>query len=151
MKRIISLIAIIILIGLLMFFFGPSESLDAKLYYTGNQAISLFKHMEKIQVKIYLYNEILDLLLITSYSLLFYLCVMNLYPQNFKIRYLCLLPGGFDLIETFSVLLIINRGGPYSILHWLGIITLFKWTTGLLIVGLIFKGYLTRKLTCSTP
>lgn len=132
------LFAILIIIDLAMIFLGVGETLDKKIYYSGVEANALLNAFSEERKNKYFYNQILDLLLITTYSAIFYVNFKKVI-QSKSIALLSLVPGLFDLIETSAIILILKNPNYVSILEWLGCITFLKWTTGFVVFfALIF-------------
>ena len=124
--------------------FGPGRSLDVMFYYNFDEAKLLFEGFSEDEVKKYLLIEFLDLGLILFYSLFLYISFTKLFKNLIFVRYLGLLPGVFDFIETKSIILILNQSIDYSILYWLGMATAAKWSLGafcalLLLLGLALR------------
>lgn len=142
--RILTLTMGIVIILICMQRFGPGRSLDAMFYYNYDEAKLLFESLNQEEVKKYLLTEFLDLGLILFYSLFLYISFTKLFKNIIFIRYLGLIPGVFDFIETKSIILILNQSIDYSILYWLGMATAAKWSMGavcalLLITGLVLR------------
>lgn len=104
---------------------GPSDSLDAKFFYTGEQARNLFANFSLEDKEAYFLNEIFDLFLIFSYSFLFLTLKRHLFA---------LVPGFFDLVETLTVLYALKYGEPFNVFSFLGVMTALKWSTGALFI-----------------
>ena len=134
-KEIYSIVGLIIA-GLAMHLWGADKVLDTKLYYTVTQAESFFRSLEASQWQAYLLNEVLDLVFLSNYSLLFFLLARKFYLKK---TWFAFIPGVFDLIEnsTIILLLIYRHSSPPS---WLGYVTCMKWLTGaVVVIWIIFE------------
>lgn len=140
-KRVLVLAGMIVAILSTMSIIGPSEILDAKLYYSGEEAISLLNKFDKSEMHKYQIVALLDLFLIAIYSYTFKVSLQILYPNKKKFILLGFLPGAFDYIETLGVLCVLNNGYCISILQWLGFITLIKWILVIVIILILIFGY----------
>lgn len=129
-KTLISLVALIVAIDISMLIFGPPKTLDAKLYYSGEQARALFASMSEADVHAYQWNEIFDLVLIAAYSAGSVIILRRLFPRKRFAVPLALLAGSFDLVETSTILMALQDPGAQSSFDWLGICTLLKWICG---------------------
>lgn len=130
MKKTPPLFLITCALAIAMLLLGSNTSLDAKLYYTGDQARALLAGLDSAGVERYFINELLDLLLILSYSTLLFVGFKKVFPGRRIVCCLAFVPGFFDLIETLSLLYILGFGGATSHLDWLGTVTFLKWATG---------------------
>ncbi len=125
------------LIGLVMHIWGPDDELDIKFFYTSVQANNFLQGLSASQAGAYLLNEIMDLLFLSTYSLLFFFLARRFY---FRKTWMALVPGFFDLIETTTIIfLLINRS--WAPPHWLGYATSLKWTTGIILAITILVGF----------
>ncbi|MCJ8275863.1 MAG: hypothetical protein HRT44_00780 [Bdellovibrionales bacterium] len=117
--------------GAVMSQIGPETSLDARFYYSFEEGKDFLAQLNSNQKEAYLLNEFLDLGLIFFYSSFLYVGLSRLFHKSFLgIKYLGLLPGVFDFIETKSIILLLNNTIDTSILYWLGSITAAKWIFG---------------------
>jgi hypothetical protein len=145
------LFGLIFLLFLLMSVFGPSVSLDTKLYYSGNEARALLENLGEAGRRSYFLNEWIDLAFIATYTCAFVLGLRRVWPGRRWSTILAIAPGVFDYIETISVLLILRLAIPLSWLDWLGTITLIKWLIGTVAVIFWIMGALRiRKLQSRT-
>ena len=122
---------------LLMKILGPEDSLDSHIYYTGEQARGFLKGLGSGQSQSYFVNELLDILFIILYSLLAFFSVKRLYKTFAMAPWVALIPGVLDLIETTTILFILNVGDTLNLLHSLGLVTALKWGSGSLLVLLV--------------
>jgi len=120
---------------------SPSAILDARLYYTGDQARELLGGFNASERLAYFHNELLDFLFMATYSALLFLWARRVLPARF--RWIAFVPGVLDLIETSFILYAASSAGPWAFFDWLGCITLLKWVTGgVVIVVLVVRGVL---------
>ncbi|MBY0372044.1 hypothetical protein K2X33_15270 [bacterium] len=131
-RRTLFLILCIGALDILMLTFGPHPTLDTKLYYTGDEARALLGGFDASQTHAYFLNELFDLLLIASYSALFY---------RLKV-FVPFLPGAFDLVETSYILYALKTPGAHGFLDYLGVVTFLKWVSG----GVLVVSWLRRKV-----
>ncbi len=113
---------------------GPQESLDARLYYTGDQARDWIQSLDSVEKKSYFFKEILDLLFICLYSSLFFQWASRLFKSSTYLSWVGFIPGSFDLIETTAIVFILKQGDSFEILDGLGYITFLKWSSGFVVV-----------------
>jgi hypothetical protein len=123
------IVTILVLAHLLvaMILIGPTETLDKKFFYTGDEARILFATFDHDVLRSYYANEIIDLAYLASYTMFFVLAFMNLNRRKFLV--FALLPGFLDLIETGTILYALANPGPYPYFDWLGIVTALKWSS----------------------
>lgn len=112
----------VIILSTAMTILGPRESLDAKFYYTGEQAHALLLSFTAEEAEKYFRNEIIDLLFIVAYTSLLFMALKKRAP-NFI--WLAFPAGFFDLIETSSILYCLKASPVF--LNQLGFVTAFKW------------------------
>ena len=117
-------------VGLLMSTIEIQQILDTRLFYSSNEAIQYFAQMTMLHSKLYLHHELLDLVYLCVYSILFFNLFEILFPLNKKLLFLAFLPGVFDLLETSSILYVLRGGSVSRVSAWLGTSTLLKWITG---------------------
>jgi len=117
--------------------FGPSESLDVKLYYTGDEARALFQRLSESDLNAYFIIELFDLCYLTSYTGLFLLGLRQMYPRQAGAIALPLIVGASDLIETLAVIGVLKFSVSQTIFDWLGVFTFLKWTLGAIVVLLL--------------
>jgi hypothetical protein len=147
-KKSTILVLLIIIIDFYMIYLmtqGLTETLDQKLYYSGDDARALWLSFSNWHLQTYFANEIADLFLIASYSSLFYITLRKV-SKSPEYLLVALIPGFFDLIETLSVMLILKFPEYGQILNWLGTVTLFKWNSGAFAVLLILYHFAWPKI-----
>ena len=109
---------------------GLRGILDARLYYSANDAAVYLSGLSPEQAATYFRHELLDLLFLSSYSLFF----VTLLPKR---KWVGVIPGIFDLLETGGILVALKVGPRPEIVSWLGWATLLKWTTGSYVVAVL--------------
>ncbi len=130
-KKLIFALLGLVIIGGLIASFGPEDSLDAKLYYSGNEASLFFSSLSEAAVQKYKNQEVLDLFFIFFYTTIFYRLLRLRKPERAFL--LCLIPGILDYSETLSILYyLLNAQSPIP-LNWLGYVTFLKWFSGFLL------------------
>ncbi len=120
-----------------MMIIGPSQSLDARLYYDQMDVWSFFVSLSPEQASRYFVNELLDLVFIFLYSSFLVLSFQRLtgWKKSYcKIGYL---PGAFDLVETAWILSTLKTGIIAGPILWMGTVTFLKWTSGAIVVLLL--------------
>lgn len=120
---------ILLILGTLMHLVGPPDSLDMMLFYRAEDAQVLLQSFNDSDSRAYVLNEGLDLVFLGTYSFLFFLLAGRLFPRQIWLRWLSLLPGLFDLIETVTSLCLLLTSGLRPP-EWLGFITCLKWISG---------------------
>lgn len=131
-RKTLRLLLGIVLVGFAISAFGHNEMLDVKFFYTGEFAQVYFSLLSGAQAKACLRGGILDLVFIHFYSSLIWYEFTRLLGQS-RMRWAAMLPVGFDVIETVSIVLILLTGVIPNNLDWLGIATACKWTTGAIV------------------
>ncbi len=111
----------------LMKVYGPSQTLDARLFYDQMEAWSFFQTLGTEESARYFVNELLDLCFIAVYSSIFYLSLQRLNGWKKPWLAIALIPGLFDWIETTWILFILKAGQISGPMLWLGWFTLMKW------------------------
>lgn len=140
LPREIYVVTLIFWLYLAMWAFGTFNSLDARFFYSAEEAWTFLNGLSHSQVNVYFRNELIDLLLIGSYTYLFFLLAQRLFPSE-RLRWYTLVPGLFDLLETLAVIYLLTYPPGAFHLGWLGIATLLKWSTGGVIVLMLLYGY----------
>ena len=131
--------------GIVLSHFDVPHSLDARFYYSFDQASQYISSLTPDQVDKYLLNEFIDLGFIFFYSSFLYVAFSRFFHKSFLgIKYLGLVPGIFDFIETKSIILVLNKTVDPSLFYWLGSVTAAKWTFGgicfiILVVNLLSR------------
>jgi hypothetical protein len=139
-KRIVSLVILaIVTCGVMAYFFLPKGALDGRFYYNQTQAQQFLSNLDRESQHLYLLNEILDLFLISSYSLAFLLILKQLYT-NREVIFFALLPGLLDFVETGTILYLLISSEFQQTPSWLGVVTTLKWSTGIGVVFFITTG-----------
>jgi hypothetical protein len=106
------------------------EILDARFFYSANDVSRFFAELPPGRAGVYLEHQLLDLLFLSSYSVLSFSLAGFLFPGPSKLKSLALVPGVFDLIETSSIIAIL-LGAPIGLFAgWLGFATCLKWSSG---------------------
>ena len=126
-KKMALLLGAMVILYILMATFGPSDSLDRKLYYSGEEARALMQSFGGAELKAYFVNELLDLLLIFSYTGALFLGLQRVYSRHIWVLALSLLVGAADFIETSTIL---------SVLRFWVWQAAFDWSIGLYLVPL---------------
>jgi hypothetical protein len=124
---------LLVLLGIMMSL-GAHNTLDARLYYSAQEARDLFVVMTAPEREAYFKTEIFDLLFICSYTALFIVLFGKLFPRNLFFLYLAIVPGLCDLIETSAILYALKFAEPLYAFDWLGIFTWLKWVIGAAVV-----------------
>jgi hypothetical protein len=130
-----------LLIGTLLVYaalivFGVHDCLDIRFFYTGEVAKNYLNSLTPSMHESYIRQCLLDIVFIHFYtsfaahqfgksSLLFF------EPQKVVyLKFLPLVPGALDFIETSSILwILVSQKIPES-LDWLGYVTAAKWSSG---------------------
>lgn len=121
-----------------------APSLDKRLYYTGLEARAFFAKLSLQDAANYRLTEILDLVFIALYSFALVLGFTRLYPRKMILLWLAFAPGVFDIIETGTILHILNFGETFPATDWLGVATFLKWASAVVALGMIVRGALRR-------
>lgn len=135
------------LIGLVLIFvsmlvFGSGEMLDTHFFYSGEYAWAFFTSLSEEARHAYLRTNLLDFLFIHFYSSLAFHEFSKLLKS--KARFVALVPGFFDLMETGTIFRILWSGMIPSDLTALGYMTAAKWTSGAILI-LVYLGLLLRR------
>jgi len=144
-----TLLALYIAMGSLM---SLQEILDSRFYYSATEASNFFAALGSQKTHIYLKHQLLDLLFLSSYSVIAFSIVEILFPKSSKMKIFSVVPGIFDLIETVSIIAILLGAPTFIFVGWLGLATCLKWLTGcLLTILIVFRlvAVLKAKLTAS--
>lgn len=141
-KKLLFALLGLVIIGVLISLLGPNESLDAKLFYSGDEALNFFQSLTEPAIAKYKNQEILDLFFILLYTTVFYRLLRVRKPEWAFL--LCLLPGIMDYSETLSILTYLLNGTSPIPLNWLGYVTFLKWFLGF-ILGLYIVFILTTE------
>ncbi len=117
--------------------------LDARLFYSPCQAVSLIKSLDQSTMSAYRIFNRVDFIIIALYSILLVLWFRLLDPDvDLNLRgwpWLGLLPGIFDLVENIGVALLLNSSQPEQNPEvWLAVLgTPLKWLGALLALSLL--------------
>lgn len=133
----------LVVIGLSMHVLGPDNVLDTELFFTASEADTFIRGLGIQNMRAYFVNEIVDLLFLVTYSVLFFLLARRYY---FRKTWLTFIPGIFDLIETTTIILLLQNKS-YASPIWLGYVTCLKWTTGSIAVTAIVAGFIRQRQT----
>lgn len=136
----------VFIIYILMASFGPHDSLDARLYYSGNEARSLFESFGASELKAYFINEIFDLVLIVCYTAALYLGLRRLYSTSVRMTLIPLIAGGADFIETSAIISVLKFSLSPGVFDWLGVFTFIKWSFVGMALLLILIGWRPRSM-----
>lgn len=144
LKKPVLFIILLLVLYALMVLFGPPDSLDRKLYYSGEEARALLESFSAADLKAYFINEWIDLGFLTTYTLAFVFAFRSVFPGKPWLLVFPLLGGCCDLIETSIVLAVLKQMVPHSVFNGLGGVTFVKWSAGavaglILIYGLIHR------------
>jgi hypothetical protein len=129
-----------------MIIVGPSQSLDARLYYDPMEAWSFFVSLTPEQTGRYFVNELLDLVFIFLYSSFLYLSFQRLTGWKKSLCQIGYLPGAFDLVETTWILSTLKTGNISGPILWMGTVTFLKWASGAAVIGVLAFASLRRRL-----
>lgn len=107
----------------------PNQSLDVKLYYSGEEARQWFSALTLQEEHSFFLNELVDLAYIVLYSILFY----GMFPPT-PIRYIAFIPGVCDFIETGFQMFYLQTKDYSAVFDWLGFFTCMKWVSLVLVL-----------------
>lgn len=130
MKKVVFAFFLVVLFAVLIAKWGTTKILDTSFYYSPDQASQFFSSLNPDEVAAYIRTAELDIGFLISYSLLSYLVAARL--KMGQIKWMSLVPGLFDSIETMTFLNILKDTEFSQVPKWLGIVTCLKWSTGLL-------------------
>jgi hypothetical protein len=130
-----SLLVVFLLMNLL-----NSESLDIRLYYTGEQARQFLTSLSFKENRVYLITELIDFFLfIPAYTLTLFLGIKQLCSSDRKIWLWAFAPAIFDVIETALIIYALASTANHTYFDWLGLVTFFKWLLALGAVITFFR------------
>ena len=132
-KKVIILLVSLILIGVMMRILSPAHKLDARPYYTYDQAITYLEGLSEPQKQNYFYAELFDLWFLINYSWLSFLAVKK-YVTRKKLYWMAFLPASLDLIETVLIIFYLHTREFSSVYQLLPIASSLKWLSGFLIL-----------------
>lgn len=131
-----------VIVAGVMISIGVMDSLDARFFYTPEEAQSYFFSLSEQKAAQYMLTEWLDLVFILSYSVFLYFAFSLTYPKKNGAKRFALATGFFDLCETLGIITALQIGPRPEITSWLGIVTMLKWTTATIAIGaLLVKFY----------
>jgi len=109
---------------------SPANKLDARLFYTFEQAVSYLESLTEIQKQNYLYAEIVDFWFMINYTWLQFLVVK---------KWPAFLPGILDFLETSLIVTYLMSNELLMIHQALPFISSTKWFSGFCLLG--YFGY----------
>jgi hypothetical protein len=121
-----------------------APSLDQRLYYTGLEARKFFAHISLQDAANYRLTEMIDFAFIGLYTCTLVLSFSRLHSRSPLLYWIAFAPGVFDLIETGTILHILNFGETFPATDWLGVATFLKWMSGAVAIGLLIRGAIRR-------
>jgi hypothetical protein len=130
----IVLLALLSTCGASMLIFGESPTLDRKFSYTHEEAVALMAAKSPEAIGRYKLHEVLDTFFLVLYSA-FSCALLKRNTTNSKLMSLGLLPGIFDLLETWTILGVLYQQFPLPL--WLGTLTTIKWLCAYGVIGFI--------------
>jgi len=131
--------ATLALSGIAILIVGTLNSLDVRFYYTAQQADDFLRSLSPLESQRYLRTELLDLIFLSSYSVLLAFSMRRLYPSKIFLAWYAIIPGVFDLAETMTIILLLAKWISYPP-PWLGLATCLKWTIGASVIALVLGG-----------
>ena len=137
-KKVALILLFIVVLGFVMRMIGPPDCLDAKLFYSGEQARALINSFSESDLRAYFLQEILDLGFLTSYTTLFLLMLRRLSPAKTWLLIFPVIVGLSDLVETTVTILVLKFSGSKMWFDWLGLFTFVKWVLGAIVALIIF-------------
>jgi hypothetical protein len=124
-------IKILLICGLIIFAlfaqFHVANILDARLFYSHQEALEYFQNLSFENSLLYWKAETTDFFFILTYTAFLYISLKRLLWKNPKLKYLAFLPGLFDLPETAMIWSVLTFGISPNQFSWLGLFTLMKW------------------------
>ncbi len=126
----IALAVLLVVLAAAMATWGMLDSLDARLYYTADEATAFLAELDPATRAAYFRNELMDLAFLSAYTLLIVRIIRRVYPHGALPVAIACTPGAFDLVETSTILLLLANGASPP--AWLGATTFLKWTSGIL-------------------
>jgi hypothetical protein len=146
------LLGLQVLLILSMRLFDVTESLDVKMYYTGDQARAFLQNMNAENRNAYFVNELIDLLFICAYTASLWIGLRWVYPKDKIMWPLAFAPAAFDLLETLHIIYALKIEGPHLFFDWLGVVTFLKWLLAFGACVALVRGLLrNRKRALSHP
>ena len=143
-KKLVLLVGTVCALYVLIVVFGPPVALDSQFYYTGEKGRSILNSYTEAQWKAYLRIELIDLVLIPTYTVTLLYFLKKLEVKSSVVLSLPVLAAVCDLIETLTVIGILKFSVSTLPLDWLGVFTCSKWSISGLSVALIFLRWLAR-------
>lgn len=127
-RRMIALWLIAIVLGCTMLIHGPSDTLDARFFYSAQEASDYLTGLSSEKAHRYFVNELIDLVFLATYSMISILSLKR-GASRFS-RAIALSPGFADLAETMTILILLSSDLAAPAI--LGILTAAKWNLGAL-------------------
>jgi hypothetical protein len=140
-RKILGLLAVIVLAGVAMATWGPSETLDAKFYFSNAEAQALFQRATAHDLQAYRVNELIDLVFLVSYSCVLFLGLRKVDSTSTLIPLLGFVPGVFDLCETSAIFYALSTSTNQDFFKWLGVVTSLKWSTAAIALATLVWAY----------
>jgi hypothetical protein len=129
-KKVIILVVSLILTGVVMRYFSPANKLDARLFYTFDQAVSYLEGLSEVQKQNYFYAEMFDFWYMVNYTWLIFLAVK---------KWPAFVPGILDFLETSLIVTYLMSNELLMIHQALPLISATKWFSGFCLLG--YLGY----------
>lgn len=104
----LSLTLIAFLLATAMLIWGPSSTLDQKLYYSRDTAYALLSSLGPLGRARYQIIELVDFGLIAIYSAALRLAYVQVATKRPTRRWLAFAPGAMDLLETGGILVLLH-------------------------------------------
>lgn len=116
------------------------QILDVHFYYTEIEFQKFFQTLSAKENFRYVLVAIFDLGFLFSYTVFFYLGLKRLTYKKPIFKYLAILPGFFDFIETTSILGVLAEAISPRSVSWIGVVTSLKWLSIILVLAFIILG-----------
>lgn len=127
-----------------MFNVGLPDILDARLFYTSEEAMKYLTSLSSESLSSYIKIAQLDLIFIFVYSLLLFVSLKKVISTKW-VGLLAAVPGILDLIETCNILTYLKNPTSYVVFGWLGYITCAKWMSGAIVVLTFIISFLRQR------
>jgi len=112
---------------------GPEGKLDARFYYTAEEARSYLEGLSHIQREFYLYGELVDFWFMANYSWILFLLFRSVQRKSRKVWW-SLLTGALDFAETFLIIIYLRKDKFFLAHEFLPCISSLKWFSALLLI-----------------
>jgi hypothetical protein len=142
--KVIFLLVSLFLTGSMMRYLSPAQKLDSRPYYSFEQASSYLNGLSEIQKENYLHAEYFDFWFLINYSWLSWLALKKYLPRK-NLKWLAIIPGGLDLIETGLITWYLMTGSLNLGHRLLPVLSSCKWLSGVLITLYLLKTIFLRK------